>query len=168
GGSRRGGSEQSDGLVTARTALRRGVTAGGDRSARRSPTNLALLCGAVGALCARHGYPRAIVAIAHRLARASSTPCYAMDCVLPPKKAAGESRIRREFLSPCLADRDQHAALARSVELDEHDGLPGAEAELPGADGDRLPGPEDRRLDVRGGVAVDAVVPPDARRHEPV
>src|SRR5262249_27669350 len=62
----------------------------------------------------------------------------------------------------------QDSALARTVQLDEHDGLPGAEAELPGADGDRLAGAEDGRLDVRGGVPVDAVVPPHAGRYEAI
>src|SRR5262245_19442431 len=58
--------------------------------------------------------------------------------------------------------RHQHAPLARSVELDEHDRLPRAQLEASVLHGDRLAGSEERRLDVRRRVPVDAIVPPDA------
>jgi tetratricopeptide (TPR) repeat protein len=51
-------------------------------------------------------------------------------------------------------------ALARAVELDQHDALPSAEQKISALDRQRLGRPENRRLDVSGGVVVDAVMQP--------
>src|SRR5438093_7064221 len=54
--------------------------------------------------------------------------------------ATGERREGREIFSSRSDDLDDPAAVALAVELEEEHPLPGAEAELTLADGDRLAG----------------------------
>src|SRR5262249_21704485 len=69
-----------------------------------------------------------------------------------------------------LGRRYRHAPapLARPVELDEHDRLPGAEQQTAVLHGNGLARTEHRGLDVRRRIAVDPVVPPDPGGHETV
>src|SRR5574340_1057401 len=93
-----------------------------------------------------------------------TTACCRRCCGAAPNhkrcRSKSSSVAAREPLD--LADRHHHPAVTWSVELHEHDRLPGSEDQLALAHRDGLAGAQKAGLDMRGGVVVDAVMPPDA------
>src|SRR2546426_588377 len=65
-----------------------------------------------------------------------------------------------------LPDRHDHFTVARAVQLDQHDCLPGAEREPAVLDRDHLTWPKDRCLEMGGAVAIDLIVAPSSCKDE--